>query len=206
MNKEFEEFINVKKSPISNCLDLSRYFIGRHNITPVYLTPQFEKEFNSKMYELEKLTKENQQLKEQLNKYTDPKDLTLMFMYCDEKAKDKIKCLEQENQQLKEQIEKCQLQNFNLKQDIMIKKISFPNKKIRDKSLIELYNMPSYEDLKRENQQLKEQLDQKEDIINKAKENLQKHLNAKNYGNHKYELFGREYLEELLEILDNKGE
>ncbi len=64
--------------------------------------------------------------------------------------------LQQENQQLKEQIEKCQLQNFNLKQDIMIKKISFPNKKIRDKSLIELYNMPSYEDLKRENQQLKE--------------------------------------------------
>lgn len=112
--------------------------------------------------------KENQQLKEELNKYTDPKDLTLMFMYCDEKAKDKIKCLEQENKQLKEQIEKCQLQNFNLKQDIMIKKISFPNKKIRDKSLIELYNMPSYEDLKRENQQLKEQLDQKEDIINKV--------------------------------------
>ena len=26
-------------------------------------------------------------------------------MYCDEKAKDKIKCLEQENQQLKEQLE-----------------------------------------------------------------------------------------------------
>ena len=51
------------------------------------------------------LKKENKQLKEQLNKYTDPKDLTLMFMYCDEKAKDKIKCLEQENQQLKEQLE-----------------------------------------------------------------------------------------------------
>ena len=60
--------------------------------------------------------------------------------------------------------------------------------------------------VQQKNQQLKEQLDQKEDIINKAKENLQKHLNAKNYGNHKYELFGREYLEELLEILDNKGE
>ena len=57
------------------------------------------------MEELEKLTKENQQLKEELNKYTDPKDLTLMFMYCDEKAKDKIKCLEQENQQLKEKLE-----------------------------------------------------------------------------------------------------
>ena len=51
------------------------------------------------------ILEENQQLKEQLNKYTDPEDLTLMFMYCDEKAKDKIKCLEQENQQLKEQLE-----------------------------------------------------------------------------------------------------
>lgn len=55
--------------------------------------------------ELQKVQQKNQQLKEQLNKYTDPKDLTLMFMYCDEKAKDKIKCLEQENQQLKEQLE-----------------------------------------------------------------------------------------------------
>ena len=56
--------------------------------------------------ELQKVQQKNQQLKEQLNKYTDPKDLTLMFMYCDEKAKDKIKCLEQQNQQLKEHIEK----------------------------------------------------------------------------------------------------
>ena len=54
---------------------------------------------------IKNLLKKNQQLKEELNKYTDPKDLTLMFMYCDEKAKDKIKCLEQENQQLKEQLE-----------------------------------------------------------------------------------------------------
>ena len=49
---------------------------------------------------------EIKQLKEQLNKYTDPKDLTLMFMYCDEKAKDKIKCLEQENKKYKEVINK----------------------------------------------------------------------------------------------------
>ena len=54
---------------------------------------------------IKNLLNKNQQLKEELNKYTDPKDLTLMFMYCDEKAKDKIKCLEQENQQLKEQLE-----------------------------------------------------------------------------------------------------
>lgn len=60
--------------------------------------------------------------------------------------------------------------------------------------------------LRKENQQLKEQLQQKEDIINKLKEELKIHLNAKSYGNHKYELFSREYLEDLLEILDNKGE
>lgn len=68
-----------------------------------------------------------------------------------------------ENQQLKEQLEEYQMQNFNLREDKIIKKMSFPNEEIKDKSLLELYNMPSYEDLKKENQQLK-------DIINKAKE------------------------------------
>ncbi len=41
-----------------------------------------------------KLVEENQKLKEQVKKYEDPEDLTLMFMYCTEKAKDKIKELE----------------------------------------------------------------------------------------------------------------
>ena len=60
--------------------------------------------------------------------------------------------------------------------------------------------------MKAVNQQLKEQLQQKEDVINKAKVDLEKHLNAKSYGNHKYELFDRKYLEEVLEILNSKGE
>ena len=38
-------------------------------------------------------------------------------------------------------------------------------------------------------------------IIKEVKENLEKHLTAKSYGNHKYELFGREYLEEILDLL-----
>ena len=38
-------------------------------------------------------------------------------------------------------------------------------------------------------------------IIKKAKEELKKHLNAKSYSNHKYELFSREYLEEILDLL-----
>lgn len=118
----------------------------------------------------------------------------------------KLCCLKQENRELKEQLEECQLQNFNLREDIMIKKMSFPSKEIKDKSFLELYDMPSYEDLKNESEQLKEQLQQKGDAINKAKVDLEKHLNAKSYDNHKYELFDREYLEEVLEILNNKGD
>ena len=38
-------------------------------------------------------------------------------------------------------------------------------------------------------------------IIKKIEENLERHLTAKSYGNHKYELFGREYLEEILDLL-----
>lgn len=38
---------------------------------------------------------ENQQLIDKINTYEDPEDLTLMFMYCDEKAKDKIKQLKE---------------------------------------------------------------------------------------------------------------
>lgn len=67
----------------------------------------FKANHSFKLYNLiNKLLKENQELKKKINTYENPEDLTLMFMYCDEKAKDKIKCLEQENQQLKEENEK----------------------------------------------------------------------------------------------------
>ena len=38
-------------------------------------------------------------------------------------------------------------------------------------------------------------------IIKKIEEEIENHLNARSYGNHKYELFSREYLEELLDLL-----
>ena len=49
---------------------------------------------DSKKVEL--LQKQNTELKEKVNTYENPEDLTLMFMYCDEKAKDKIKELKQD--------------------------------------------------------------------------------------------------------------
>ena len=41
--------------------------------------------------QIKQLQQENKELKEKINTYEDPEDLTLMFMYCNEKAKDKIK-------------------------------------------------------------------------------------------------------------------
>lgn len=58
-----------------------------------------------------------------------------------------ISKLQEENEELKKELEECQLQNFDLREDIMIQKQAFPNKQIKDKSFYDLYNMPTYKDL-----------------------------------------------------------
>lgn len=68
MNEEIKEYIIAKRTPISSCVDLSKYFIGRHKVLPVYLTPQFEREFNSKMCQLEQLKEQLQQKEYIINK------------------------------------------------------------------------------------------------------------------------------------------
>lgn len=45
---------------------------------------------------------ENRRLKDKINTYENPEDLTLMFMYCDEKAKDKIKQLKEVIEEVRE--------------------------------------------------------------------------------------------------------
>lgn len=40
--EEIREYIRAKNNPVSNCVGLSQYFIGRHKVLPVYLTPEFE--------------------------------------------------------------------------------------------------------------------------------------------------------------------
>lgn len=60
--------------------------------------------------ELNKVNEENKKLKEQIKVYEDPEDLTLIFMYCDIEAKDKIKTL-------KEQLKKCKKDNNELRKD-----------------------------------------------------------------------------------------
>lgn len=60
-------------------------------------------------------------------------------------------------------------------------------------------------ELEKENQQLKEKLQQKEDNINKAKEYISKHTQHDENG-YVVECLYVEEAKELLEILDNKGE
>ena len=76
------------------------------------------------------LQKENQQLK-QINEEHKKLNGELMV----------------ENQELKKQLEEYQLQNINLRADIMIQKMAFPNELIKDKTFYNLYDMPTYEEL-----------------------------------------------------------
>ena len=63
-------------------------------------------------------------------------------------------------------------------------------------SLGALQIIDEFKQLQQENQQLKEQLKQKEDIINKAKEFAKEHI---------FQFDGDKDFDALLEILDNKG-
>lgn len=107
---------------------------------------------------------------------------------CNHHLKLQNKNLQQENQQLKEQLEKYQIENFNLREDIIIKKMSFPIKEIRDKSLLELYSMPSYEDLKKENKKLKEKQKEFIEWLNNIINNLEKEQTKRFNHSYQYKL------------------
>ena len=73
-------------------------------------------------------------------------------------------CLELivENQELKKKNEEYQLQNIDLRADIMIQKKALPNKKIKDKTFYNLLDMPTYEDLLNQQKEFIEYLEEKE--------------------------------------------
>ena len=61
--------------------------------------------------DLDGLLKENQELKQKLDKYENPEDMTLMMLWCTEKVKD-------ENQKLQEQLSSNTLQLEELKKQV----------------------------------------------------------------------------------------
>ena len=78
----------------------------------------------------------------------------------------------------------------------------------KEKEKLDLVEYKDYQQLEQEIQKYKslyqnekEHTDALKRIIKKIKEELKKHLTARDYSYHKYELFGREYFEELLDLL-----
>ena len=67
--------------------------------------------------------------------------------------------LRTENQELKKQLEELEKENLILREIVMIKKMAIPHEKIKDKSLYDLYDMPSYIDLVEEDRKYKEVID-----------------------------------------------
>lgn len=96
MNEEKVLVITDKQELYDKCENMEQLFNK-------YYLPLLDTHYR-KTYQLQQ---ENKQLKERLNKYEDPEDLTLMFMYCDGKAKDKIKQLQEQLQQRDEVIEEA---------------------------------------------------------------------------------------------------
>ena len=70
-------------------------------------------------WENQLLKKENQELKEKLDKYENPEDMTLFAMWCTEKVKDENKQLKNNWDELKEWLE----EKWEVSQDIWFVKI-----------------------------------------------------------------------------------
>lgn len=87
------------------CNDLAEFLEDEHIVyegaTDIVYNLQQE---NQRLKEIEKehqringeLRVENKELKDRIKTYEEPEDLTLMFMYCDEKVKDKMKELKKQ--------------------------------------------------------------------------------------------------------------
>lgn len=133
--KTFEEFIKQY-----SFFDKQQIYTNGSELIQVFRIKQWE----------EHKEKENQELKEKyLNAVADYE--TTMFEK--EQLNSLVNSCQEEIRRLKKQLEELELQNFNLREDIMIKKMSLPNEEIKDKTFFDLYDMPSYEELKK---QLKE--------------------------------------------------
>lgn len=63
-------------------------------------------------------------LQQKVEQYENPDDLTLFYMWLDEKAKDKMKKLQQENEKSKERIDKAieYIYDFSLADSIILKR------------------------------------------------------------------------------------
>lgn len=90
------------------------------------------------------LSKENQELKEKLDKYENPEDMTLMMMWYTEKVKD-------ENEKLMKQLEETDRKLFLTKNELDMRQKSIDNKLNQQKKFIkwleDYLNLFDYNDI-----------------------------------------------------------
>ena len=108
------------------------------------------------------LSKENQELKEKLDKYENPEDMTLMMMWCTEKVKD-------ENEKLTKQLEETDRKLFLTKNELDMREKSIDNKLNQQKEFIkwleDYLNLFDYRDIEEQ-----AGYDMIEEILQKYKE------------------------------------
>lgn len=105
--------------------------------------------------EIEKLVKENQELKLELSGY---RQAIL--------NNEEMLGLKEQNEKLKKQLEEYLIQNIDLRADIMIQKMAFPNELIKDKTFYNLYDMPTYEELLAQQKEFINYLNSYIDLLN----------------------------------------
>lgn len=93
-----------------------------------------------------------------------------------------IEKVKKENEDLKRQLGEYQLQNIDLREDIMIQKIAFPNKLIKDKTFYDLYDMPTYEELLEQQQEFIKYLENEINICDGFLDTVKSDLQEIPYG------------------------
>ena len=85
------------------------------------------------------LQQELEEENERLKQYENPDDLTLFYMWLDEKAKDKMKQLQQENERLIKELENISLDEANIRADVLLEQQDYKSRIEKAVEYIELY-------------------------------------------------------------------
>lgn len=139
------------------------------------------------------LYNENKELRKKIKVYEDPEDLTLMFMYCNEKTKDKIK-------ELEEQLEVGKEQYNDLVEEK--EKLDAENQVLKNNKNEALRYMKNYlqMELRYQNKDVAEQFKMVIYILNRGN----KHGNLVDITN--YETEQNEFIKYLKDMLDNEND
>ena len=78
---------------------------------------------------------------------------------------------------LQQKVEQLENENFNIRENIHLERISLPPELTKDKNFMELYDIPSYEDLKNKVEQLEKELNTTNDLLHKANDEVVSYCN-----------------------------